>query len=270
VVRDGRAATLKLPKVELHVHLEATPRPTTLKDLAREQNEDLPARLDPDSDVPLEFDSLMDFLLTLRKINRLFVPPDIYGRLLYEYLASQAAANVVYCKVRFSPVRPVQDRGMYLGKLIAELGKARDRAREDFGIDLGLILSLSRTRDPGASRDLTAETLRVADGVLAQSDTGALGLGGERASLSLLCTDIRGFSTFLEQMDPHALVDFLNEYLTEMTDLVFDEEGVLDKYIGDAVMAFWGWPLKQEDHAVRAMKTSIRMVEKLKVNVGSF
>lgn len=81
-VREGRAAALKLPKVELHVHLEATPRPTTLKDLAREQNEELPARLDPDSDVPLEFESLMDFLLTLREINRLFVTPEIYGRLL--------------------------------------------------------------------------------------------------------------------------------------------------------------------------------------------
>ena len=110
----------------------------------------------------------------------------------------------------------------------------------------------------------------VAEAILAQSDTGALGLGGERASLSLLFTDIRGFSTFSEQMDPHALVDFLNEYLTEMTDLVFEEEGVLDKYIGDAVMAFWGWPIKQEDHAVRAMKTSIRMVEKLKVMSEDF
>lgn len=110
----------------------------------------------------------------------------------------------------------------------------------------------------------------VAEAILAQSDTGALGLGGERASLSLLFTDIRGFSTFSEQMDPHALVDFLNEYLTEMTDLVFDEEGVLDKYIGDAVMAFWGWPLKQDDHAARAMKTSIRMVEKLAVMSEDF
>lgn len=110
----------------------------------------------------------------------------------------------------------------------------------------------------------------VAAAILSQSDTGALGLGGERASLSLLFTDIRGFSTFSEQMEPHALVDFLNKYPTEMTDLVFDEEGVLDKYIGDAVMAFWGWPLKQDDHAVRAMKTSIRMVETLAVMSKNF
>lgn len=110
----------------------------------------------------------------------------------------------------------------------------------------------------------------VAEAILAQSDTGELGLGGERASLSLLFTDIRGFSTFSEQMDPHALVDFLNEYLTEMTDLVFHEDGVLDKYIGDAVMAFWGWPIKQEDHAARSMRTSIRMVETLEVMSEDF
>ena len=59
---------------------------------------------------------------------------------------------------------------MDLGDLIAELGKARDRAREDFEVDAGLILSLSRTWDQGASRDLTAEALRVADGVLAGFD----------------------------------------------------------------------------------------------------
>ena len=156
--------------MELHVHLEATPRPATLKDLAREQDAELPARLDPDSGVPLKFESLMDFLVTLREINRLFVTPDLYGRLLYEYLEDQAAAKVVYCEVRFSPVRPVQDRGMDLGELIEELGKAKERAREDFGIDSGLILALSRTRDPGASRDLTAEALRVADGVLVGFD----------------------------------------------------------------------------------------------------
>ena len=169
-VREGRAAAQKLAKVELHVHLEATPRPVTLKELAGEQNEHLPARLDPDSDVPLEFDSLMDFLVTLREINRLFNTPEVYGRLLYEHLEDQAAANVVYCEVRFSPVRPVLDRGMDLGKMIAELGAAKERARTDFGIDSGLILSLSRTRDPGASKDLTAEALKVADGYLAGFD----------------------------------------------------------------------------------------------------
>ena len=103
----------------------------------------------------------------------------------------------------------------------------------------------------------------VAEAVLARSDSGELGLGGERAMLSLIFTDIRGFSTFSEQMTPHDLVNFLNEYLTAMTDIVFNEEGVLDKYIGDAVMAFWGWPKALDDHAVRAMRTSINMIKTL-------
>ena len=103
----------------------------------------------------------------------------------------------------------------------------------------------------------------VADAVLARSDTGDLALGGERAMLSLIFTDIRGFSTFSEKMTPNDLVNFLNEYLTAMTDIVFDEEGVLDKYIGDAVMAFWGWPKALDDHAARAMRTSINMITTL-------
>ncbi len=69
-----------------------------------------------------------------------------------------------------APVRPVLDRGLDLGALIAAMGEAARRARADFGIDSGLILSLSRTRDPGASRDLTAEALRVMDGNLAGFD----------------------------------------------------------------------------------------------------
>ena len=165
-VRRGRAAARRLPKVELHTHVEATPRPSTLKELANRDGFDLPPRLDPDTDEPLEFESLLDFLQTLRQINPLFASPEVYARLLYEHLESQAADNVVYCEVRFSPVRPVIDRGIDLGALISALGDARRRARADFGIDSGLILSLSRTRDPRASRDLTAEALRVMDGNL--------------------------------------------------------------------------------------------------------
>jgi adenosine deaminase len=169
-VREGRAAALRLPKVELHTHVEATPRPSTLKELAGEHGLQLPPRLDPDSDVPLEFDSLLEFLHTLREINPLFGSPEVYGRLYYEHLEDQAADNVVYCETRFSPVRPVLDRGMDVGGLIAAMGAAGRRAQADFGIDSGLILSLSRTRDPGDSRNLTAEILRVMDGNLAGFD----------------------------------------------------------------------------------------------------
>ena len=64
-------------------------------------------------------------------------------------------------------------------------------------------------------------------------------------------------------MEPEALVELLNTYLNEMTDIVFEEGGVLDKYIGDAVMAFWNAPFDQSDHAMRSVRTAIRMRDRL-------
>jgi len=90
-----------------------------------------------------------------------------------------------------------------------------------------------------------------------------LKLGGEKRELTVLFSDIRGFTTLSERMTPEALVKFINSYLTPMTDIVFEEGGTLDKYIGDAVMAFWGAPVAQEDHALRACRSAIRMQEAL-------
>ncbi|MGZ6135479.1 MAG: adenylate/guanylate cyclase domain-containing protein, partial [Myxococcaceae bacterium] len=66
-----------------------------------------------------------------------------------------------------------------------------------------------------------------------------------------------------ETMAPEALVKFINGYLSPMTRIVFEEGGTLDKYIGDALMAFWGAPLPQEDHAVRACRTALRFLDVL-------
>lgn len=90
-----------------------------------------------------------------------------------------------------------------------------------------------------------------------------LALGGEKKELTVLFSDIRGFTTLAERMAPEALVRFINSYLTPMTGIVLDEGGTLDKYIGDAVMAFWGAPLAQEDHALRACRTALRFVERM-------
>jgi adenylate cyclase len=90
-----------------------------------------------------------------------------------------------------------------------------------------------------------------------------LALGGQKKELTVLFSDIRGFTTLAERMAPEALVKFINSYLTPMTEIVLDEAGTLDKYIGDAVMAFWGAPVDQEDHALRACRTALRFVEKM-------
>ncbi len=90
-----------------------------------------------------------------------------------------------------------------------------------------------------------------------------LKLGGDKKELSVLFSDIRGFTSISEAMEPEELVQLLNEYLTVMTNIVFKYEGTLDKYIGDALMAIYGAPLDQEDHPRRACESALDMMEGL-------
>jgi class 3 adenylate cyclase/CHASE2 domain-containing sensor protein len=86
-----------------------------------------------------------------------------------------------------------------------------------------------------------------------------LKLGGQKRRLSLLFSDLSGFTTLSENMDPEALLALLNQYLDDMTEIVLHEGGFLDKYIGDAIMAFWNAPRDVPDHADRAMRTAVIM-----------
>lgn len=90
-----------------------------------------------------------------------------------------------------------------------------------------------------------------------------LALGGDKRELTVLFSDIRGFTTFSEQLEPEALVDLLNAYLGEMTEVIFAHDGMLDKYVGDAIMAVWGAPLSQPDHAARACRAALAMARRL-------
>jgi adenylate cyclase len=101
-------------------------------------------------------------------------------------------------------------------------------------------------------------------------DPTKLMLGGEKKELTILFSDIRGFTTFSEKMDAKQLATFLNDYLGIMTNLVFANDGTLDKYIGDAVMAFWGAPLDQAAHADHCLKAAIAMMKALSVNQARF
>lgn len=86
-----------------------------------------------------------------------------------------------------------------------------------------------------------------------------LKLGGQKRELTILFSDIRSFTTLSEQLSPQELVTLLNVYLSSMTETVLETQGVVDKYIGDAIMAFWGAPVEQPDHAVRAATTALAM-----------
>jgi adenylate cyclase len=119
--------------------------------------------------------------------------------------------------------------------------RARRRARETFG----------RFLAPA-----------VVDALLSRD--GVLRLGGEKRELTVLFSDVRGFTSISEQLDPHVLLELLNEYLTPMTDVIVSgHQGTLDKYMGDAIMAFWGAPAPQPDHALRACRAALAMTARL-------
>jgi len=94
---------------------------------------------------------------------------------------------------------------------------------------------------------------------------GELKLGGKEKELSVLFCDIRDFTGISEKLSPSQIERLLNEYLTAMTSLVFKHGGTLDKYMGDSIMAFFGAPLDQPDHHLRACLTATGMVEELKL-----
>jgi adenylate cyclase len=91
-----------------------------------------------------------------------------------------------------------------------------------------------------------------------------LKLGGEKRDLTILFSDIRGFTGFSETLAPEDIVRLLNVYLTRMTEEVFRHDGTLDKYIGDAIMAFYGAPIARPDHAPAACRTALGMAAALR------
>lgn len=95
------------------------------------------------------------------------------------------------------------------------------------------------------------------------SDPEKLALGGEKMDLTVLFSDIRGFTTISEKLAPEELVHLLNEYLTEMTNIVIHNKGLLDKYIGDAVMAVFGAPLHYTGNAIMACNAALAMTSRL-------
>ncbi len=86
-----------------------------------------------------------------------------------------------------------------------------------------------------------------------------LQLGGENQTVTILFSDIRGFTRMSEHMEPHAVVELLNEYFSEMTDIIFESGGTLDKYLGDGIMVLYGSPIPMPDAPLRAAKAAMEM-----------
>ena len=103
---------------------------------------------------------------------------------------------------------------------------------------------------------------QVLDSIL--RDHTKIKLGGEPKEMTILFADIRSFTTLTETLSAKELTDLLGEYFTEMTEEIRKTDGVVDKFIGDAIMAFWGAPVDQSDQADRALQSAIGMIKVLK------
>lgn len=100
-------------------------------------------------------------------------------------------------------------------------------------------------------------TKEVLDQILDKPELGSL--GGRKERVTVMFADIRGFTGFAETLEPHEVVQQLNEYLAAMTPIIFANHGIIDKLVGDEIMAYFGAPVYLEDHAWRAVKTAFEM-----------
>ncbi|MEO5927610.1 MAG: adenylate/guanylate cyclase domain-containing protein [Patescibacteria group bacterium] len=135
------------------------------------------------------------------------------------------------------------------------------------GVSYAFVTLERRVTSDRERRKLQSAFSRYVSASVVQSilkDPSKLKLGGEKRRMSVLFSDVRGFTSISERLTPEDLVDVMNTYLTRMTDIVFENDGVLDKYIGDAVMAFWNAPFDQPDHALRSIKTALMMQKALR------
>ncbi len=96
-------------------------------------------------------------------------------------------------------------------------------------------------------------------------DPKAFSLEGESRELTVLFSDVRGFTTISEGLDPKQLTLLMNEFLTPMTHMIHQHRGTIDKYMGDAIMSFWGAPMADPDHAKHALQAAMGMIESLTV-----
>src|SRR5262249_3567803 len=121
----------------------------------------------------------------------------------------------------------------------------------------GMTVAFEREQARDAFARFVPET--VVDQALQDADGARL--GGVRGEATVMFSDLRGFTSFSETLQPEVVIDALNRYLTAMSEAILDHGGTLVAYMGDGIMAVFGAPLQQEDHADRALEAAREMLE---------
>jgi adenylate cyclase len=269
----------------------------TLRELGRRQKElEVIYRIDRIRDRNPEFQDLLDAVLA-EVVRALDVETgflmlyDTAGRELElrastgrDLFASQASASlirglsleavrtaqVVNRSYADGPIRAAVGVPLILrSKLIGVLGVVNSRRQPAFTrSDLAMLTAIASQMDTAIFESLQTQRLRSAFGqcvgpqvmerLLSISDRDVL--TGERRVVTVLFSDIRGFTSMAQRLEPEVLQGVLNDHLSTISDIVLAYEGTLDKYIGDSVMCFFNAPEAQDDHAMRAVRVALEMV----------
>lgn len=195
---------------------------------------------------------------------------EIIGHRLNEALASVANELEPHLKEVRKTDKPIVDleishksekRGNVDWRL--NLSPLKDASQKTQGVAI-VLDDLTERKRLEAQRRLFERM--VSPAVIDQLDPNSLQLGGKRVEITTLFADIRGFTTYSEKLAPEKLVTILNLYLAAMAEAVLAQEGTIDKFMGDAIMAWFNAPVPQKDHTLRAVKTALAIresVEKL-------
>jgi PAS domain S-box-containing protein len=137
------------------------------------------------------------------------------------------------------------------------------RDAQDTSLGIAIVLDdLTEQKKLEAQRRLFEKM--VSPQVIEQLDPEQVALGGKRGDITAMFADIRGFTTYSETLEPEALVSILNQYLAASADAVLAHEGTIDKFMGDAIMAWFNAPILQKDHTLRAVKAALGIRDSIK------
>lgn len=186
-----------------------------------------------------------------------------------------SAESIVVQRIASIMAAPLLQRGNLLGVIYTD---SRRRSRTFNEDDLDLLNALCAQTSVAIDNARTHEKLlreavaratyarfmpqHVVDEILAHPDT--LTLGGSNRRIAVLFSDIRGFTSLSEKLPPETVVQLLNEYFSQMTPILFEHQGLLDKYMGDNLMALFGVPYESQEAALNAVKTAVAMQKRLK------
>jgi len=186
---------------------------------------------------------------------------DIIGHQLNEALASlssELGPHLISVRTTDQPIVDLEishnlpSRGPVDWRL--NLAPLKDAGQKTQGVAI-VLDDLTERKKLEAQRRLFERM--VSPAVIQQLDPNSLQLGGKRVDITAIFADIRGFTSFSESIDPEKLVKILNRYLAAMADAVLSQEGTIDKFMGDAIMAWFNAPIPQKDHTLRAVKTAL-------------